>query len=132
MRAQLEAMAANHKGITFLGRLDAEAVAALQRDADACVCPSEWFENNPLAVIESLCAGTPVIGADIGGIPELITPGVNGFLYKSGDTNALARILNDFSPSSFDKCSIARDATEKFSTRTHLDRLLNIYQSCIR
>ena len=75
MRAQLEAMAAGHKGITFLGRLDAEAVAALQRDADACVCPSEWFENNPLAVIESLCAGTPVIGADIGGIPELITPG---------------------------------------------------------
>ncbi|WP_280121014.1 glycosyltransferase family 4 protein [Duncaniella muricolitica] len=132
MRAQLEAMAAGHKGITFLGRLDAEAVAALQRDADACVCPSEWFENNPLAVIESLCAGTPVIGADIGGIPELITPGVNGFLYKSGDTNALARILNDFSPSSFDKCSIARDATEKFSTRTHLDRILNIYQSCIR
>ena len=132
MRAELEAMAAHHKGITFLGRLEAEDVAALQRDAEACICPSEWFENNPLAVIESLCAGTPVIGADIGGIPELINPGSNGLLYRSGDTDALAGILHDFTRTSYDPDAIARDATEKFSTSTHIDRLLNIYQSCIR
>ena len=36
------------------------------------VIPSIWYENNPLSVIESLCCGTPVLGRDIGGIPELL------------------------------------------------------------
>lgn len=131
MRGSLEALAQGHKGITFLGRLDAADVASLQRDADACVCPSEWYENNPLAIIESLCAGTPVIGADIGGIPELINPGVNGMLYKSADTDALASILQGFEPRSFDRAMIARQAAEKFSTHEHIRQLVSVYQSCI-
>lgn len=39
------------------------------------VIPSEWYENNPLSVIEAQCLGTPVLGARIGGIPELIEEG---------------------------------------------------------
>lgn len=132
MRSQLEAMAAGYDNISFLGKLSSEDVARLQIEADACVCPSEWFENNPLAVIESLCAGTPVIGANIGGIPELIIPGKNGLLHNPGDTDTLADILYKFDPKSFDPASIAKEAVVKFSTHRHMSQLLSVYQSCIR
>lgn len=36
------------------------------------IVPSEWYENNPMAIIESYAEGVPAIGARIGGIPEII------------------------------------------------------------
>ena len=47
------------------------------------VLSSEVFENNPLSVIEAQCLGTPVLGARIGGIPELIKEGINGMCFES-------------------------------------------------
>ncbi len=56
------------------------------------VVPSIWYENNPLSVIESLCMGTPVIGAEVGGIPELIREG-DGMLFRMGDKEELASAI---------------------------------------
>lgn len=53
------------------------------------VYPSEWYENCPLSVMESIQYGTPVLGANMGGIPELITDGQNGELFESGNAAAL-------------------------------------------
>lgn len=53
------------------------------------IYPSEWYENCPFSVMESQMYGTPVIGADIGGIPELIQEDVTGELFKSGSMEAL-------------------------------------------
>lgn len=47
------------------------------------IYPSEWYENCPFSIMESQMYGTPVIGADIGGIPELIQEGKNGELFES-------------------------------------------------
>ena len=58
-------------------------------EARFSVYPSEWYENCPFSVMESLIYGTPVLGADIGGIPELIDAGVNGELFESGNADAL-------------------------------------------
>lgn len=69
--------------ITFLGQLDSDGVAKLLGEAACSVLPSEWYENNPLGIIESLCAGTPVVGAEIGGIPELIDDN-NGLTFTPG------------------------------------------------
>ena len=62
-----------------------EALARLIREARFSVYPSEWYENCPFSVMESQMYGTPVLGADIGGIPELIRPGVTGELFRAGD-----------------------------------------------
>ena len=62
----------------------------LIRGAAFTVYPSEWYENNPFSVMESQERLVPVIGADIGGIPELIEDGVNGKLFESGNAEALA------------------------------------------
>lgn len=60
-----------------------EALEKLIREARFTIHPSECYENCPFSVIESLMYGTPVLGADIGGIPELIRPGENGELVES-------------------------------------------------
>lgn len=121
----VEKYAANEK-IRFLGKLDADGVAYLLRGAEATVIPSEWYENNPLSVIESLCAGIPVIGAEIGGIPELLSH-ENGRLYPSGDAESLTTLLRDFDPSAYDRSGIADVARKAFSEDTHYQRLMHAY-----
>ncbi|MCM1577854.1 MAG: glycosyltransferase family 4 protein [Ruminococcus sp.] len=53
------------------------------------VYPSEWYENCPFSVIESQTYGTPVLGANIGGIPEIISDKVTGELFESGSAENL-------------------------------------------
>src|SRR5699024_3492940 len=53
------------------------------------IYPSEWYENCPFSVMESQIYGTPVLGADIGGIPELIEVGKTGELFESGNATEL-------------------------------------------
>ena len=66
-----------------------EALERLIREARFTVYPSEWYENCPFSVMESQMYGTPVLGADIGGIPELIKVGETGELFESGNVRML-------------------------------------------
>lgn len=75
--------------INNVGFQTGDALEKLIREARLTVYPSEWYENCPFSVMESIAMGTPVLGADIGGIPELIKPGVTGEVFKSGDINEL-------------------------------------------
>lgn len=59
-------------------------------DAKFSVFPSECNENCPFSVMESVSYGTPVIGADIGGVPELIEEGKTGYLFQSGNAKELS------------------------------------------
>ncbi len=61
----------------------------LIREARFCICPSECYENCPFSVLESQLYGTPVLGADIGGIPELIQVNITGELFESGNSEQL-------------------------------------------
>jgi len=60
---------------------------------DVLVVPSIWPENSPLVIREAFLAGVPVVASNIGGIPELVTDGVNGLLFPAGDVGGLARAL---------------------------------------
>ena len=66
-----------------------KALEKLIREARFSIYPSEWYENCPFSVMESQMYGTPVLGADIGGIPELIEAGKTGTLFESGNANEL-------------------------------------------
>lgn len=133
LRRKLEETYGSDGNIRFTGRLDGPGVIRILNGARASVMPSECYENNPLGVIESLCAGVPVIGADIAGIPELIATDsaagkrCGGVLFPSGDASALARILSEFDPSDYDRRTIAADARRRFAWKTHYRALMEIY-----
>lgn len=112
--------------IEFLGRLNGDEVRELLSKARFSVIPSEWYENNPLSVIESLCAGTPVVGAAIGGITELIK-GCNGTIFTSGSSEALADAIKKQWQSAPDHAAIQLQAIESFSPQTHYSRLQTLY-----
>lgn len=75
--------------VEFFPHLSVERLAALIAGARATVLPSEWYENSSLALLESGACGKPVIAADIGGSPESVRPEENGWLFPSGDVQAL-------------------------------------------
>ena len=85
----LEAEIAGISNVKNVGFQTGQALEQLIREANFSVYTSEWYENCPFSVMESQMYRTPVIGADIGGIPELIKHGETGLLYESGNTEAL-------------------------------------------
>ena len=68
-----------------------EALQKLIREAKFSICPSECHENCPFSVIESLTLATPVLGSNMGGIPELIQSGRTGELFEGGNAEDLKR-----------------------------------------
>ena len=81
----LESMLDGVDNINNVGFQTGNALEKLIREAAFTVYPSEWYENCPFSVMESQMCGTPVLGADIGGIPELIMQGKTGDLFESGN-----------------------------------------------
>ena len=113
----------NNTNTDFLGSLDADEVAQLLAGAQFSVMPSQCYDNNPLSVVESLCAGTPVAGAHIGGIPELIDS-INGITFAPFDTKALSEAISAAMSREWDHSAIANKALQRFSPTTHLHTLL--------
>ena len=86
----LEHLLKDVPNIRNVGFQSGEALETLIREARFSVYPSEWYENCPFSVMESQMYGTPVLGANIGGIPELIRVGETGELFESGNVLELA------------------------------------------
>lgn len=128
LRKQLEQQYASCKNIEFLGHQNSQQVATILSKARFSVVPSEWYENNPLSVIESLCAGTPVVGARIGGIPELIDES-NGIIFTSGNRAELKAAINQAFTREWKNDSIKECSNKRFSPNEHLNQVLSIYNS---
>lgn len=84
---------ATHPGITFNGRIARHQLWHTLAEADALVMPTLWYETSPLVIREAYAAGVPVIGSEIGGLPETIHHQVNGILVPPGDVAALREVL---------------------------------------
>lgn len=77
------------KNVQYLGFKSGEELYRIIAEAKISVCPSEWYENCPFSVIESISYGTPVVGSKMGGIPELIEEGKTGELFEAGNVEDL-------------------------------------------
>ena len=112
----------NINNVKFLGYQEKDSVFRLTMQCSFVVCPSEWYENYPYSVIESLLFSKPVIGADIGGIPELVLDGKTGFLHRSGDVNDLrAKLLHLWESEDLVQ-SLGIQAREHAFNRVNFDR----------
>ena len=79
------------KNIKLLGFKSGQELVNIIGNAKAVILPSEWYENGPYSAIEALQMGKTIIGANIGGIPELVDG--NGYLFESGNIMELNNIL---------------------------------------
>ncbi|MDK1492358.1 glycosyltransferase family 4 protein [Sinorhizobium sp. 7-81] len=80
--------------VTFAGYLSGQDLHRLIGESLALVLPSEWYENAPVSILETYALRRPVIGAAIGGIPEMVKEGETGLMATSGEVEDLARALN--------------------------------------
>ena len=116
------------KQIEFKGQMQWEEFMPILRGARFMVLPAEWSENNPLTVIESQSLGTPVLGARIGGIPELIEEGVSGMTFTSGDVEDLKDKIKEMFNHEFDYDAIAKNAIERYSSEAYYEKLMAFYK----
>ena len=77
------------KNIEFLGFRNKQEVFKLTQQACFAVCPSQWYENYPFSISETFLFSKPVVGSNIGGIPELVIDGKTGLLFEAGNVLAL-------------------------------------------
>jgi glycosyltransferase involved in cell wall biosynthesis len=132
-REQLEAQAAGDERVTFHGFVSETDLAAFYREATVTVVPSRWNDNSPMVIYESLARATPVVGSDMGGIPELIdTPDedapTTGRVVPPEDPAALATAIESVcrtEPHVESRAAYTRAAD--YTLTTHLDRLLVHY-----
>lgn len=122
--------------IEFLGHRTGEDLWNLVKQASFVVVPSEWYENNPLTILEAYSLGKPVIGSAIGGIPEIIRDGHTGYLFPAGDEVALTTRLKQaaaLSDEAYTHLShqARQFANENFEPEKNYQTLIGIYQSVI-
>jgi glycogen(starch) synthase len=79
--------------VVFCGSVRHESAIELLQNAEVFVLPSR-HEPQGIVVLEAMAAGTPVVAAAVGGVPEIVCDGENGLLFCRGDTDALAAAVD--------------------------------------
>jgi glycosyltransferase involved in cell wall biosynthesis len=134
MEPNLREVAAQAGGsIVLEGHCEGERLSDLYRNAAFVVVPSEWYENAPMAVLESFAYGKPVIGTRIGGIPELITEGEHGYLVDVGAPERLRATIEGLWHDKGQQERMGRNARKlvetKFAQDARTASLLGIYEN---
>lgn len=134
MAEEVERWAAE-ASVEFLGRLPRPEVSALMGSSRAVLAPSQWEETFGMVAIEAMAAGTAPVASAHGAFPELITPEVDGALFRAQDVEALVAVLAevDDQPARWD--AYGRRAREtfdaRFSPEVGIVRLEEIYAFAI-
>jgi glycosyltransferase involved in cell wall biosynthesis len=79
--------------VKFLGPIKGQAKTEAFRDADIFILPS-YAEGVPISMLEAMSYGIPVVVTDVGGIPETVTDGQEGFIVRPGQIEAIAAALS--------------------------------------
>jgi N-acetyl-alpha-D-glucosaminyl L-malate synthase BshA len=119
--------------VKFLGKQD--HIERLIPQADVLLLPSE-HEAFGLAALEAMACGVPPVASNVGGLGELITPGIDGFLEPMGDTAAHARrvveLLTDDRVFGAMSAAARRTAEQRFDTERIIPQYEALYESLCR
>lgn len=133
LERQAERNGSDH--IEFLGFKRGRELERLIRSSVCTVLPSEWYENCPLSVLESFAYGRPVIGSRIGGIPELIEDGRDGFLVPSGEVAPLREKLHWMWENRETAVELGRagrqKVEERFNPSAHYEAVMQVYRKVL-
>jgi len=132
---EVAAWVSRRPSVEMLGLIPPGQVRELTSRTRAVIVPSVWEEPFGLVVIEAMAAGTPAIAAGHGSFPELVTPGVDGVLFRPGDPDALARAVADVATHQEKYEGYGRRARETYEQRFNPDHslkhLIEIYNFAI-
>lgn len=128
----LEEKVNNCSNVKNVGFLNGEALYKTIAKARFTIFPSECYENCPFTVMESQIAGTPVIGANLGGIPELIKENVTGQLFESGNIEELkCKIETLWKDKEEQKKLYEGCKNMRFNNlEAYTKKMIHIYESC--
>ena len=133
MRACIDAEGMQH--VEMLGYQPPEVVERHLARATACVFTSECYENCPLAIVNSVSLGTPVIASNVGGVPEFIPEDETGWLFPPGDYEALAermrRVAANRAAVNTRRPQLREWGRAVFSEDANYDALMRIYHRVI-
>ncbi|MCU7848061.1 MAG: glycosyltransferase family 4 protein [Candidatus Thiodiazotropha sp. (ex Lucinoma kastoroae)] len=120
--------------VDFVGFQSGNELHRLIENASFTVLPSKCYENCPMSILESFAHGKPVVGANIGGIPELITDGLDGYCFTPENEYELAEKLKLMvSIGKTGRREMGINGYEKVkqnhSPEQHYEELMNVYQS---
>lgn len=123
------------KGINFLGYKSGEALNNEVKSSLAVIIPSEWYENYPNVILESFAFGKPVVGARIGGIPELVKDGETGLTFNAGDSDDLRQkirlLLRDRDLVVRMGKRARKFIEENLNPEKHYQDLINVYRTVL-
>lgn len=136
LEESLKQKAMDCKNIEFLGFKTGTELHDLVRNAQFVIVPSQWYENNPMTIVEAYSFGTPVIGSNMGGIPEIIKEGATGFVYQHDKIESLIYAINSAVKISndayFQMTKMAQNFYDKnFSDKEYANKLLKFYGEVI-
>lgn len=120
MRPRLARLAVEH-GYTY------ENIPNLLRDRHVGIVPSVWWDNGPQTVFEFLACGLPVVGANLGGIPDFVTHEHNGLLFRGNDRPALAAALSRLVNEPDLLSRLRENVRPPKSMQTHAAEVLDLY-----
>ncbi len=119
----------NSENIKWTGPYHRREMASLGNELDAVIVPSIWEEGAGLVILEALSLGLPVIGAEIGGIPDFIEHDRNGFLYDHNSEQELANIIRGLANNPGGIEDISRQIIIPYDYEYYAGHLLGIYKS---
>ncbi|MFZ0666797.1 MAG: glycosyltransferase [Acidimicrobiales bacterium] len=121
MEDEVQRWAASRDAVEFAGFLSRDQCAGLLKRARAVVVPSIWEEPFGLVVAEAMSASVPPIAPGHGAFPELISDGVDGVIYPSGDRDALARLFGEIEREPARFSELGQKARLTYEQRFHPD-----------
>ena len=117
-------------GVTWLGPIGMDRKVPLLRDARALLSPIEWNEPFGLILIEAMLSGCPVVAFGRGSVPELVQPGVTGFIAASEDE--MVDLVRPGGPvDALDRCRIREAAARRFGRARMVADYERVYQAAV-
>lgn len=130
-----DALRSTYNRPEFLGYKSGNELFSLILRAGFVVVPSEWYENCPMVILEAMALGKPVLATRLGGIPDLVEDGVNGYLFEPGNAEELAGRMQELSADpelrSYMGDSARNRAEHRYSLAGHGRGLLDLYRQVL-
>lgn len=123
---KLRGICRDDRRIEFCGWKSSADVMKEMVSAGVMVCPSIWFENKTISVMEALACGTPVLVSDVGSLPDMVDAS-NGMTYNPNRRGEFANALRTISQRSFDHQAISSQALGVYSSDAHLKLLETLF-----